>query len=148
MPPAGIPDSYMHINVPNSVCISGPHRQKRPMDPNPQSNRKSTIMIFTDILTLFHASYFNKLLLRNTTDFTSSQFHPQTLKMKSYQKLLPPSYLVGVVVWSIFDFDILIKHQVSISSTYNLPSVSNCSNRDFATRNIHHTSPHAIIQWY
>ena len=37
----------------------------------------------------------------NTTDSTFSQYHPQTLKMKSYQNLLLPLYLVGVEVQSI-----------------------------------------------
>ena len=44
-----------------------------------------------------HRALTNSSYRFNTTDFTFSQYHPQTLKMKSYQKLSPTSYLVGVV---------------------------------------------------
>ena len=37
----------------------------------------------------------------NTTVFTFSQYHPQTLKMKCYQKLSPTSYLLAVVMPSM-----------------------------------------------
>ena len=37
----------------------------------------------------------------NTTDLTFTQYHPRTMKMKTYHKLSPTSYLVGVVARSI-----------------------------------------------
>ena len=38
----------------------------------------------------------------NTTDFHFTQYHPQTLNMKSSEKLLPTSNMVGVMGCSIF----------------------------------------------
>ena len=58
--------------------------------------------------TLTHSSY-----RFNTTDLTFSQYHPQTLKMKSYQNLLPPLYLVSMAVGSI----LMLHHKAG--SPYN-----------------------------
>ena len=38
----------------------------------------------------------------NTSDFQFTQYHPQTLNMKTYQKLSPVSNMVGVMVPLIF----------------------------------------------
>ena len=54
----------------------------------------------------------------NTTDFTLSQCHPQTLNMKSCQNLSPPSNLLGVAVWSIS----ILRHKTSIPYNSNIQS--------------------------
>ena len=64
----------------------------------------------------------------NTTDFTFTQYHSQTLKVKSKQRLLPMSYLVGVVVQSTvmlrhkagspYNFSIQFCHLAHIAHTY------------------------------
>ena len=58
--------------------------------------------------TLMNSSY-----RLNTTDFQFTQYHPQTLNMKSYQKLSPTSNMVGVMVRSIF------MHLHKAASPYN-----------------------------
>ena len=52
----------------------------------------------------------------NTTVFTFSQYHPQTLYMESYQKLLPMLYLVGMVVQSIY----ILQHKASTPYNFNI----------------------------
>ena len=52
----------------------------------------------------------------STTVFTFAQYHPQTLNMKSYQKLSPTSKMVGVMVRSIF----MLCHKASRPCTVNI----------------------------
>ena len=52
----------------------------------------------------------------NTTDFTFSQYHPQTLKMRSYQKLLLPLYLLAVLLRSIS----MICHKATGTYNFNI----------------------------
>ena len=51
-----------------------------------------------------HFDKLPRLVLKQTlpTDFQFTQYHPQTLKMKSYQKLSPTSNMLGVMERSIF----------------------------------------------
>ena len=51
----------------------------------------------------------------NTTDFQFTQYHHQTLSMKIYQKLLPTSNMVGVMVRSIF----MLRHKASSPYNFN-----------------------------
>ena len=93
----------MHIHLGNSVCICiVSRRTKKVLDPNRQSNRKSAI------LTHFYAWYCD--------DLTVSQSHPQTLKMKSYQKLSPPSHLLAVLLRSI----LMLRHDAGSPSNLNI----------------------------
>ena len=52
----------------------------------------------------------------NTTVFQFIQYHPQTLKMKSYQKVSPMSEMVGVMVPSIF----MLRHKASSPYNFNI----------------------------
>ena len=99
----------MHIYEWHSVCICIMTRCTKNIGvPNRHSNRKSAILIH------FHASYFNKLLLQFEHQFT--QYHTQTLYMKSYQKLSPTSNMVGVMVPSIF----MLCHEASSFYNFNI----------------------------
>ena len=94
----------MHIHLQNSahICIMIGLR-----------NKPQIILIFPTIL--IHSTpriLTNSCYRFNNTDVTFSQDHPQTLKMKSYQKLSPTSYLVGMVLGSI----LMLCHRVLITS--------------------------------
>ena len=94
----------MHIHLQNSVhiCIMTGHRNKPQIILN-----FPTILIHSTPRILTNSSY-----RFNNTDVTFSQDHLQTLKMKSYQKLSPTSYLVGMVLGSI----LMLCHRVLITS--------------------------------
>ena len=62
-PPAVNPH-LLHEPKIQYTYVLWPDAQKSLGDPNPQSNRKLAILIFAAILTHFHASYFNELLLQ------------------------------------------------------------------------------------
>ena len=51
----------------------------------------------------------------NTRDFIITQSHCQTWKMKSIQKVSPPSYLVSVVVWST----LMLRHEAGSPYNFN-----------------------------
>ena len=75
----------------------------------------------------------------NTTDFQFSQYHPQTLKMKSYQKLSPTLKWVS---WSI----LMLPHKDLITSTYNFPSTPNSSHASLLCSATHWTQYDTV--WY
>lgn len=63
-----------YINQIRYAYVSWPHEQKTSTDPYPQSNRKSAFCPhFSMLRTLTNSYRFN------TTDFTFSQYHPQTV---------------------------------------------------------------------
>ena len=68
---------------------------------NKKRRRTFTLFPTGGILTPFLPFSMSHTLMNsyrfNTTVFTFSQSHPQTLRMKSYQKPLPSSYLVGAI---------------------------------------------------
>ena len=72
---------------------SGVHTTTKPTDLVHRSTPFGTIAL--------HHTLTNSSYRFNTTDFTFSQYHPETLRMKSYQNLLPPLYLVAMLVQSI-----------------------------------------------
>ena len=83
----------------------------------PQSNGKSAISIFPDMFPISMSRTFTNSPYRfNTTDITFNHYHPETLTMKSYQKLSPPSYLVGGAVPSI----LIIFHKPSTPYNFNI----------------------------
>ena len=109
-PPVVMP-RLLHAHTLTKFSLNMYHDQthkKRSLDPNCQSNRKSTI------LTHLHAWYCNELF--HTTDFTVSQFHRHTLKMKSDQKLSPPSHLLAVVVPST----LMLRHEARNPDSFNI----------------------------
>ena len=58
-----------------------------------------TVEILPPIITIYGPCTLTNFFYRfNHKDFTVSQYHPQTLKMKMYQNLLPPLSLMGVTV--------------------------------------------------
>ena len=86
--------------------VSWPDTQKILLDTYPSSIRKPAILIHSwDFAANWHhfpPRTLTKSSYRfNTTDFTFSQYHPQTLKMKSYQKPSPLLHHVGMVVRTI-----------------------------------------------
>ena len=106
----------LHISTlmcPNDIK----HRVLLPMSPQGSVQNVARLPLgshFTPILIHFHASYFNNSSYRlNTTAF---QFTPQTLNMKSYQKLSPTSNMVGVMVQSIF----MLSHKASSPFNFNI----------------------------
>ena len=52
----------------------------------------------------------------NTTHFQFTQYHPQTLNMKSYQMFSPASNMVVVMVRSFF----MLRYKASISYNFNI----------------------------
>ena len=97
---------------------SWPDAQKTSGVPNFHSNRKLAILIQSSHFTPFWSISMPRTLTNssyrlNTTDFQFTHYHLQTLKLRSYQKLLPMSNMVGVMVQSIF----MLRHKAS--SPYN-----------------------------
>ena len=98
----------MHIHERHSVCICIMTRRTKDIGvPNCHSNRKLAILIQSSHFTPFWSISMPRTLTNssyrlNTTDFQFTQYHPQTLNMKSDQKLSPTLDMVGVMVRSIF----------------------------------------------
>ena len=91
------PAAYMHDT--RYAYILWPGAQKNLLDPYQQTR------------VLANSSY-----RFNTTTLTFTQYHRQTLKMKSYQKLSPQSYLVGGAVPSIF----MLRHETLSPYSFNI----------------------------
>ena len=94
----------MHIHEQHSVCICIMTRLTKNIGvPNCHSNRQSSILISHPFWSISMPRTLTDSFYRlNTTDFQFTQYHPHTLKMKSYQKLLQTSNMLGVMVRSIY----------------------------------------------